>query len=113
MGVDAMKTFIGILLMGSALCASTSYAWDGAVTGTVAGFDVAPATNFAFRVYLNGVTDVCGGSYNVAYINAVDSNYNSYVAAVMFAKANGSIVTLYTNRDASGLCQIGYLSVRG
>lgn len=104
--------YLSLVLM-FAVFTPASYAWDGAVSGTVAGFDVTDATNFAFRVYLNGVSDVCGGSYNVAYINAIDSNYNTYVAAVMFAKANGSVVTLYTNRDASGLCKIGYLSVRG
>ncbi len=92
--------------------ASQGHAWDGVVSGTVHGFDVTAGTNFAFRVYLNGVTDYCGGSYNVAYINEVDSNYKTYVAAVMLAKTSGSVVTLYTNRDASGLCQIGYLSVR-
>lgn len=108
-----MKTSTGIFLMVSMMCAPASYAWDGAVSGTVSGFDVTGGTNFAFRVYLNGVTNVCGGSYNVAYINETDSNYRTYVAAVMFAKANGSVVTLYTNRDASGLCQIGYLSVSG
>jgi hypothetical protein len=108
-----MKTLIAILLTVSALCAPASYAWDGAVTGTVSGFDVTGGTNFAFRVYLNGVTNVCSGSYNVAYINETDSNYSTYVAAVMFAKANGSALTLYTTRDASGLCKIGYLSVSG
>jgi len=35
----------------------------------------------------------------------------AYVAAVLIAKAQGNLVRLYTKRDASGYCKVGYLAV--
>lgn len=87
-------------------------AWDNQVTGTVLGFDVSDGQNLGFRVYLSGVTSYCNAtSYDVAYINEADSNYKTYVAAIISAKAAGDPVTLYLTRF-NGACKIGYLSVR-
>src|ERR1043165_8456819 len=105
------KARITGLLLLSIFGSIPAFAWDGIVSGTVLGFDVTAGNNFGFRVYLNGVTSMCGNSINWAYLNEGDSNYKSYVAAVMMAKAQGSSVFIYTTQ-VNGYCQIGHLGVR-
>ena len=85
-------------------------AWDGASQGTIYQVDVTGAANYSFRVYLTGVTNMCGNGTNWAYLNESDGNYKTYVAAIMMAKAQGSTVSLYTNL-VNGYCQIGYVAV--
>ena len=74
--------------------------------------DVTAGTAYGLRVYLAGVSSaMCtGSSTNWAYLNNTDSNYSTYLAALLMAKATGARVTLYLT-FAAGQCQIGYLTV--
>ncbi len=108
--MKALQTWV--MVMGG-LVAFQANAWDGIVSGAVAGFDVTSGQNYGFRVYLAGATSYCGATppYDFAYINEADSNYKSYAAALMMAKVEGSLVTLHLMREG-GACKIGYLAVR-
>lgn len=86
-------------------------AWDGAVVGTVAGIDVAPGNNNGFRLYLNGVSNMCTGGPNWGYLNEADSNYKAFVGALMMARAINATVTAYSNLE-NGYCHISYIAVR-
>jgi hypothetical protein len=88
----------------------TAYAWDGAVSGTVAAVEITAANNFGFRLFISGVANMCGTGSNWAYLNEVDSNYKIYVATILAAKAQGSSMTVYTTLE-NGYCHIGYISV--
>jgi hypothetical protein len=99
-----------IVLAGSWLAASAAYAWDGVVSGTVVAFEVTGGNNFGFRVFISGVTNMCGTGSNWGFLNETDSNYKTYVSAILTAKAQGNSVTMYTTVD-NGYCRIGYLSV--
>jgi|SRR5688572_16108205 hypothetical protein len=85
-------------------------AWDGVSQGTVYALEVTGGANYGFRVFVSGVTNMCGNGSNWAYLNEADSNYKTYVAVIMMAKAQGSPVTIYTN-VVNGYCHIGYVSV--
>jgi hypothetical protein len=98
-----------MLLISQLFAPSVSLAWDGAVTGVPFEIDVTDGGNFGFRVYLPSA--MCGNSYNWAYLNATDSNYSTYVAALLMAKAQGGTVMVYSNKDSNGYCHIGYVSL--
>jgi hypothetical protein len=97
---------MGLMLIG----ARPAMAWDGVVSGAVAAVEITGANNFGFRVFVSGVTNMCGTGSNWAYLNETDSNYKVYVAAILAAKAQGSSVTVFST-VVSGYCQIGYISV--
>jgi len=84
-------------------------AWDGDVTGVLTQIDVTDGTSSGFRIYLP--VAMCANTYNWAYLNTADSNYNAYAAALLMAKAQGLTVRVFSNRDANGYCHIGYISI--
>ena len=95
----------GLSYMMSAQC------WDGAQTGTVTQMDVTDGENFGIRVYLSSGVPMCTGSQNYwGYLNSTDSNYNTYVAAIMTAKATGGRLTIYLT-NVNGFCHIGYVTL--
>ena len=87
-----------------------AFAWDGVVSGTIATVQITAGQNFGFRLFLNGVTTMCTGGPNWAYLNEADSNYKTYVAAFLLAKAQGNTVAVYTTLE-NGQCHIGYISI--
>ena len=97
-----IATFFGI--------PAISQAWDGVDTGVISAVQITDGNNLGFRVFLTNVTTYCtdGGT---AYLNAADSNYQVYVAALLMAKSIGSTVTVYTTNDSTGNCHIGYVNV--
>lgn len=103
-----------ICLAFLALSSPNVVAWDGMTTGHIRTIDVTGGNNYGFRVSLEGGPLLCGNSHTWAYINEADSNYQTYVAVLLAAKAAKQSVTLYTNRQnnaSDGYCHIGYISV--
>jgi hypothetical protein len=90
---------------------SAAHAWDGAVAGTIYAVEITGGNNYDVRIFVSGVTNMCGSGSNWAYLNESDSNYKTYVAAILAAKAQGSQVTVYTTLE-NGYCHIGYISVQ-
>jgi hypothetical protein len=90
---------------------SPAYAWDGNAIGVPVRVDVTDGNVYGFRISLAGYPTLCGNTDTWAYINLADSNYNTYVATLLAAKAAGSTVQLYTSRDAGNRCHIGYIAV--
>lgn len=99
---------VGILL------SANGFAWDGAVSGKVRTIDVTGGNNYGFRIALEGSPKLCGNENSWAFINVSDSNYQTYVAVLLAAKAAQFDVRVYTNRtsDENGYCRIGYIAVR-
>lgn len=97
-------------LLGGALLAAQVAAWDGAVSGPIAAIDIAHGQNYGFRVGLAGGPTMCTGGATWAYLNESDSNYRTFVAALLLAKAQQSRVLIYSNLE-NGQCHIGYISV--
>lgn len=93
------------------LAASPVSAWDGAVVGNISTLDVAAGSNYGFRVSLNGVANMCTGGPNWAFLNDTDSNYKTYVATFLLAKAQGNKVLVYSNLEGA-YCHIGYISIQ-
>lgn len=98
---------VGILML---IASEPALAWDGVVAGTIHALDVTQGENYGFRVYLNGVGSNCTGGANWSYINESDSNYKTFVAVLMMAKAQEAQVTIYTNLQ-NGYCRIGYITL--
>lgn len=89
-----------------------SFAWDGQVSGKVIRIDVAGGQNYGFRVYLDGLPKLCGNNHTWAYLNDTDSNYQTYVAVLLAAKAANYNVRLYANKEGSNAyCHIGYITI--
>lgn len=109
-----MKNMLfAVTLFATLLFASSpALAWDGAVTGKIANFEVAPGGNFGFRVALVGTPSMCTGGANWAYLNDTDSNYKVFVATLMMVKTQGIEVTIYTTKT-DGYCHIGYIATSG
>lgn len=85
-------------------------AWDGAVSGTISTIEITDGNIQGLRIMLSGVNTICSGGANWGYLNESDSNYKTYAAALMMAKAQGSVVAVYSNL-VSGYCHIGYVSI--
>jgi hypothetical protein len=98
------------LVAAFAIVPKLASAWDGSVTGSIAAIDITAGSNYGFRVYLNGIGNMCTGGPNWAFLNSLDSNYNAYVAALMMAKAQSTRVNIYSTLEG-GYCHIGYISV--
>lgn len=103
-----MKSFmLGVLLSG--VTPAIAFAWDGVITGKIETIHVTGGGNYGFRVTLRGSPAACGNANGWSYLNDTDSNYKVYVAVLLLAKAQQSSVTIYSNKDASGYCNIGYI----
>ena len=96
------------LAIVAVLAAMPVRAWDGATTGIINTMDVTASGNYALRITLHGVGTMCTGGASWAWLNETDSNYKSYAAALLMAKAQGLQVTLYTTLEY-GHCRIGYI----
>lgn len=101
--------FIGLCMFSQQVFA----AWDGVRSGKVANIDVTGGNNYGFRVWLGGVTSMCGNDHGWAYINELDSNYQVYVSVLLAAKMAERTVVIYTTQTGSnGYCHIGYMGMR-
>lgn len=114
MNMSTMSTGLASALRVAAFCglcfaASPSFAWDGAVAGTISQLDITAGTNFGFRVTLSSGPVMCTGGATWAYLNEADSNYKVYVATLLMAKAAGRPVTIYTTNNGA-YCHIGYIA---
>jgi hypothetical protein len=112
MNASAVKLGTRVAMALLAISAAPVQAWDGQAIGTISTVEIAGATNFAFRITITGVSTMCAGGPNWAYLNEADSNYKVYVATLLAARAQGSTVYVYTNLE-NGYCRIGHLIVAG
>jgi hypothetical protein len=92
------------------LSSTAANAWDGVMSSQIASFEVTTGSNFGLRVILAGTPTMCAGGPNWAYLNDTDSNYKTYIAMFMLAKAQGSSVTVFTTLSG-GYCHIGYIAI--
>ena len=88
-----------------------AHAWDGVASGNISAVEITGGNNFGFRIFVGGVTNMCGSGSNWAYLNESDSNYKTYVAAILAAKAQGTPVTVFSTLE-NGYCHVGYISVQ-
>ena len=77
---------MGSLLL---LAGAPARAWDGLVSGAIQQIDIADGQNYAFRVCIANAPAACAGGPNWSYLNEADSNYKTYVAAQLTARAQG------------------------
>ena len=107
--MSKFSAFIAILFI---TFSHSVIAWDGTESGKVAVLQVTHESNFAFRVTLDTLKPMCGSdTHTWAYLNKSDSNYETYVSALLAAKFAQTPVTVHTNKDASGYCKIGYIAL--
>jgi hypothetical protein len=88
-----------------------SSAWDGSVSGKISVVEITNGSNLGFRVWLSDVhAAFCTSGPNWGFLYETDSNYKTYVAALLMAKALGNQVTLYLTTEG-GYCHIGHITV--
>ena len=97
-------------VIASMLLATPAFAWDGVESGKIVGIEATHAENFAFRIHLAGVNNMCGTQQGWAYINQSDSNYEVITSLLMSAWLSDKPVSLYTT-NVNGYCLIGHISV--
>jgi hypothetical protein len=107
-----MKIKMMIAVIALSFVASSVFAWDGSGTGKVDTISVSNDVSYTFRVSLLPQSPLCGTTNTFAYLNDGETGYKTFVGTLMLAKALGSSVTLYTTRDASGYCHLGYVSTQ-
>jgi len=93
-----------ILTMPSPSLASTKW------TGKIYNFFGSSPNNNAFRVTLAGPA-MTGCSFNYAYINPSEGNYNTYVSMLLTAYSLQKTVDLFVTPDASGFCHLDEMAV--
>jgi hypothetical protein len=75
---------LGLTFAATILIANTASAWDGSVTGLIAGADVTDGVGHEFRIDLQGSSELCGsGGAAWAYVNRDNPNYQAYVATLL------------------------------
>jgi hypothetical protein len=88
---------------------STALAWDGVAVGKISRIEITAGNNFGIRLLFAGnSSSMCNGGPPWAYLNESDSNYKTYVAMIMLAKAQNIQITLFSTLE-SGYCHIGHL----
>lgn len=86
-------------------------AWDGTYTATISKISVTGGSNYGFRVYLSGVPSMCTNGPDWAYLLDTDSNYKTYVATILLAKAQGTTISINSTYDGQ-FCHIGYIAAQ-
>jgi hypothetical protein len=83
-------------------------AYDGQVVGQINLIEGATTANggFSFVVTLKNSPALCGNTNTSAYLLNTDTNYRVNASILLTAKSLGSTVTLSSNQDANGYCQI-------
>jgi len=105
----------GMMWAGLLAMPIVSFAFDGDQSGVPAQIDAYNNNVVGFRVYLPISVGMCSGSSdNWAYLiggTNADANYSTFVATILTAKAQGSVLRLLTRADGAGHCQIQYISI--
>lgn len=103
--------YLFLLLVAFFSC--TILAWDGSVAGKIHSIEVTQGNNFGFRITLEGAPKFCGNENSWAFLNELDSNYQTYVSVLLAAKAAKLDVIIYSTREnVSGYCRIGHILVQ-
>ena len=104
-----------VLAVGMSMAAPASAAWDGFVSGTIAGIDSVANEpgNYEIRVYVTNVSTYCTGSGpQFAYLNSADNNFKGTLAALTTAYAMGKTVSIFMMNDNNVGCHIHFVQVR-
>jgi len=75
-------------------------------TGVIQSLQVFGENNFAFRIRLEGVSEMCSLGENWAYVESTDSNYQTKVSVLMSAFAMGAPITVYTEASSRNHCHL-------
>lgn len=93
------------------LSLSSHAGWDGTERGEVGTIQVTAGHNYGFRVSFKDSVKMCGeGSADWAFLNEDDSNYETYVSALLAARFSKTAVRIYTNVSTQGYCRIGHIA---
>jgi hypothetical protein len=105
-----MKVVLMLLIFVSA----PAFSWDAIVKGKISTIDAVTGDvdNRELRVTLIGAPALCGSTHTWAYANTTDSNYNFTASLLLAAKLADKEVEIYSNRDSSTFCHIGYTSLK-
>ena len=99
-----------LAVAGACFLFANAHAWDGVTSGVPGALEVTNGGNYGLRIYLANQTSMCGSSTPTwIYLEPTDSNYSTYLAVLLFAKAQGTPVTLYGIREANGFCRLGHM----
>jgi hypothetical protein len=98
--------FITLISLFSA--SECAFGYDGVVSGQINLVEGSTTTNggFPFVVTLKNSPVLCNNTNTTAYLLNTDTNYRVNTAILLTAKSLGSTVTLSSNQDSSGYCQI-------
>ena len=55
-----------------------AHAWDGVASGKIYAVEITGGNNYNLRVFVTGVTNMCGSGSNWAFLNESDSNYKTF-----------------------------------
>jgi len=98
--VRALSALAGLMTISCFGSSAHALVQSGKITSTF----LSQNYNFGFRITLD--TGFSGCANNFAYRNALDDNYQAYVASLISAYYGGKSVTVYYDVDSSGYCHI-------
>ncbi|MDD4915982.1 MAG: hypothetical protein PHW13_13205 [Methylococcales bacterium] len=103
-----------IILVALLSISVTAFAYDGQVSGQIDLIEGSTTANggFPFVITLKNAPALCGNTNTSAYLLSTDSNFRVNASILLTAKSLGSTVTLSSNQDGSGYCQIMGFSIQ-
>ena len=95
-----ISNFLLILAASVALFFSArALAWDGAVVGPILSTESWAQGGYDFIASQGGGGHCGSGSSSFTYINQVDPNYKTVVAALLAARVTGATVTVFSTES--------------
>lgn len=108
------KSFFRLLALVPALllALASPAAFASTNNGVISRIEVnaSDATYYGLRVALDGVTTICTGGPDWAYVNEADSNYKTTLSALLFAASMKKTVTIVSALTGAG-CKISFVVV--
>ena len=77
----------------------------GSVYGRITDVAVSESGNYAFRVFISGLS---GCAYNFVYVETSDTNYTGYMNFLLSVYNAGRSISIQYDVDPGGFCKINY-----
>ncbi|WP_375592173.1 hypothetical protein [Chitiniphilus eburneus] len=87
-----------------------SHAWDSSVSGKISQIDSTTYGAYEIRISLENQPNICPSPLaNFVYLKSTANNFKATYATLLTAFANDKAVSLYSNKDSAGACELIYV----
>ncbi|GAA5785118.1 hypothetical protein [Chitiniphilus shinanonensis] len=89
-----------------------SQAWDSAASGKISQIDATTSGGYEIRISLENQPNICPSPLaNFVYLKSTAANFKATYATLLTAFINEKPVSLYSNKDSAGACELIYVTM--